>query len=94
MLTRDISLIEYANIELDKSSLPFEKKEKKFYNIIAFYEKEFKSQEDNSDEYWEYHNTFKKKIKGLSKKELFELANMWSSVRQGYDVIEILKSSL
>ncbi len=94
MLTRDISIIEYANVKLDKSSLCFEKREKKFYNIIAFYEKEFKLQEDSSDEYWEYYNTFKKKIKGLSKKELFELASMWSSVRQGHDVIDILRCSL
>jgi hypothetical protein len=94
MITNNLGLIEYANIAITKASLPFEKKEKKYYDAIHHYEKVFKSKESDSAEYWAEYEKFQKMIKGFSKKGLFELASMWSSVRQGYDVIEIIKSSI
>ena len=96
---RSLELIEYANVVIDKNSMPFEREEKKLYDIIAQYEQVFKAVEDDGSSYdvtkpyWVEWHKVRDRIAKLNRKELVRLMAMWCSVRQGYDVIDICKSA-
>ncbi len=94
---KSLELISYANVVIDKDSLPFERYEKKQYELIRQYEWKFKAVPDDgslqgSEEYWLEWYSIRDKIRLLTRKQLVGLMDMWSKVRPGYDVIDICKA--
>ena len=92
----DMKMIGYADVKIDKDSLPFERKEKMYYDIIRQYEQDFKAIEqrdsyDMTQPYWIEWHKCRDRISHLSRKDLMGLMGMWCHVRPAYDVVDICK---